>query len=196
MVLCSSESMPVGGEASDEPEPEPGGDRLAATARSDRSVGDDGDGLATVSGRYATLGGIRSEDDAADAPYTEGTAFDSVCLGPDAVAVQHNSVLLVPALLSGAECAQLIEDVERCYTADSERNRQKLMHRMLIPQLSEATQALFDTVLRERVLPLVSKECDRLAPQAAIAMLQLVRTGGRLTNRIRYCTTACAGCRT
>ena len=163
--------MPVGGEASDEPEPEPGGDRLAATARSDRSVGDDGDGLATVSGRYATLGGIRSEDDAADAPYTEGTAFDSVCLGPDAVAVQHNSVLLVPALLSGAECAQLIEDVERCYTADSERNRQKLMHRMLIPQLSEATQALFDTVLRERVLPLVSKECDRLAPQAAIAML-------------------------
>ena len=131
-----------------EPQPEPAPD-------SERCVG--ADGLTTVSGRYATLSGIRPED-AADAAYTEGAAYDSVCLGPDSVAVQHNSVLLVPALLSDEECVQLIDDVERCYAADSKHNRAKLRHRMLIPQLSEASQQLFDKVLRERVLPLVSKE--------------------------------------
>eukprot|EP01046_Picozoa_sp_COSAG06_P001139 COSAG06_NODE_34_length_31045_cov_28.806469_24_plen_362_part_00 len=134
------------------PEPEPA---ESEPVPQQGSVG--ADGLTTVAGRYATLSGIRPED-AADVSYTEGTAFDSVCLGPNTSAVQHNSVLLVPALLSDAECVQLIDDVERCYAADSKRNRAKLRHRMLIPQLSEASQQLFDTVLRSRVLPLVSKE--------------------------------------
>ena len=40
-------------------------------------------------------------------------AFDSVALGPNTVPVAHNSVLLIPGLLSQGECEQLIADVER-----------------------------------------------------------------------------------
>ena len=98
---------------------------------------------ATIAGRYATLMDIQP-DDAPTVSYTEGVAFDRcmqwciramwpsncqnitchafelilaarMALGPGSTSVQYNSVLLIPDLLSDAECACLIDDVERCH---------------------------------------------------------------------------------
>eukprot|EP01051_Picozoa_sp_SAG22_P003860 SAG22_NODE_195_length_15606_cov_21.340878_3_plen_359_part_00 len=70
----------------------------------------------TVRGRHATLTGIRQADrDRADVAYREAEGkktYDMVALGPDAVPVERNSVLLLPNLLSPAECKQLVDDVE------------------------------------------------------------------------------------
>jgi hypothetical protein len=65
------------------------------------------DGLVTIQGRYATLTGIRAGA-AGEISYSEGEKFDSICFGrrPDCSSL-HNTVLLVPGLLSPAECEKL-----------------------------------------------------------------------------------------
>ena len=78
-----------------DPEPEPAEQQLAQRP--------------AVHGRLATLCVRR---DGYMPTYIEGAAYDTVTLGADAKDVERNSVLLIPDLLSAAECAQLIDDVD------------------------------------------------------------------------------------
>ena len=127
-----------------------------------------------TSGRYADLHGISAADGGADA-YVEHGEYDSIALGAGAIHEHlRNCVLLVPDLISPAECAQLIADVEKHHAAleeageemdDLARHQRQvyggaggLFYRYRIPQLSEETVALFNVILRERLLPFVSKE--------------------------------------
>jgi hypothetical protein len=119
------------------------------------------DGLATIRGELATLSGIRSAD-AGTVSYTRGAAFDTVCFGPGGVPVEHNSLLLVPNLLSRDECDQLVAEVEQFHGVASEdntcRKRALPRRRVLLKELSELVSAMFYRVLRERLLPMISSE--------------------------------------
>eukprot|EP01047_Picozoa_sp_COSAG01_P025639 COSAG01_NODE_1627_length_9684_cov_16.787063_4_plen_213_part_00 len=112
--------------------------------------------LATITGRYGTMAGIQPND-LASVAYHEGTYFDSIQLGNDSKTVEKNSVLLIPGLLSEAECTQLVEDAER-YHASSNMHAWKRKHRIHISQLSSSSAALVEAVLRERLLPFISRE--------------------------------------
>ena len=90
--------------------------------------------------------------------YTEGRAFDLVSFGTHGSPVQRNTVLLIPGLLSPAECAQLIDDVELDHCVELAQFEQNTRRRVHIPGLSEPTQALFNAMLHDRLLPLVSRE--------------------------------------
>ena len=152
-------SHPAGAMLQPEPEPEP-----------------------TIVGRYATLTGVRASDVAAGVGYAEGGAFDSVSLGPASTPLEHNSVLLLPNLLSEDECAQLIADAERRHAqqqsageaeADGAWSRSSFgdapaegFERHRIPMLSSETNALFEEVLRERLLPLLSQQLPALEAYA------------------------------
>lgn len=97
--------------------------------------------------------------------YSEGASYDSVVLGPDSKDVEHNSVLLIPGLLSEAECAQLIEDVDLNGLEGAKQGGSGLeRHRVLAePGLSPSTAALFEDLLRDRLLPLISAEMPTVA---------------------------------
>jgi hypothetical protein len=89
--------------------------------------------------------------------YAERELYDSVQLGLDSKDAVHNSVLLIPDLLTPVECNQLIDDVDTngiegatSGGAGFERHR--------IESLSASTALLFNRVLRERLLPFVSAE--------------------------------------
>lgn len=71
--------------------------------------------------------------------------------------VRLSSVLLIPGLLSDTECATLITDVERHHAA-SVKHKAKNKRRIYIPSLSPSTHARWEEIMRERLLPLVSKE--------------------------------------
>lgn len=107
-LMQGEEAEPHVPEPAPEPEPEPcepaepGGPEQPRVTLSPTAV---------QCGRHATLAGCDAA--AAAVSYSEGRAFDTVALGPDPVPVAHNSVLLVPDLLSRQECASLIADVER-----------------------------------------------------------------------------------
>lgn len=115
----------------------------------------------TVRGRHATLADIR-EADAQHVSYIRGTSFDTVFFGPSAVPVEHNSLLLVPGLLSKAECEQLIAETEQLHAAKSETSTHSSntapRRKLLIEELSDPVRELFDQMLRERLLPLISRE--------------------------------------
>jgi hypothetical protein len=113
-----------------------------------------------ICGRWATLTGALGSGTAAPVSYVEGASYDGVQLGPGTKAVEHNSVLLIPGLLSEEECAQMIEDVEMYGVAGAKAGGGGLeRHRVLAePRLSAGTAALFEELLRERLLPLISSE--------------------------------------
>ena len=122
--------------------------------------------------------------------YIEGPRYDSVRLGCDSTAVEFNSVLLIPGLLSEEECAALVADVERhrldCalyddgaehdavggdmpgsvaaesfggdYVAAGGYNGDGGYERHMVPSLSPSTSALFQQVLRKRLLPFLASE--------------------------------------
>lgn len=112
-----------------------------------------------VVGRWATLNDVRHAGSAVT--YAEGLSYDSVQLGADAKSVERNSVLLVPNLLTVAECDLLIQDVE-LNGLEGVKNGGAGFERHRISQLSPSTSALFDRVLRERLLPLVAAELPGL----------------------------------
>lgn len=118
-----------------------------------------------ICGRWATLTGLVSGDPSASVRYAEGTSYDNVVLGAGANYVEHNSVLLIPGLLREEECAQLIEDVEVCGVVGRQAGADGLeRHRVLAePRLSAGTAALFEDLLRERLLPLISSEMPSVA---------------------------------
>jgi hypothetical protein len=87
-------------------------------------------------------------------------------------------VLLVPGLLSAAECARLVADVElhrerraadpQAAGEDAAANWRETVandgfQRYRIPLLGEATNALLEELLRERLLPLLLRELPDLA---------------------------------
>ena len=130
-------------------------------------------------GRYADLHGISVADGGGDA-YAEHAAYDAIGLGAGAIHDHlQNSVLLIPDLISPEECAQLIADVEKHHAALEEAGEEEddlakhqrqvyggaggMFYRYRIPQLSEETVALFDVILRERLLPFISKELPAVA---------------------------------
>ena len=124
-----------------------------------------------IAGRYADVAAVAASDQAVVA-YAEGAAYDSVALGAGALPIERNSVLLVPALLSASECAALVADVERHRerreadpeAADAAGNWRETVatgggfQRYRIPLLSEQTNALFEELLRERLLPFLLRE--------------------------------------
>lgn len=112
-----------------------------------------------VVGRWATLNDVQHAG--AAVTYAEGFSYDSVQLGVDAKSVERNSLLLVPNLLTVAECDLLIEDVE-LNGLEGAQNGGGGFERHRISQLSPSTSALFDRVLRERLLPLVAAELPGL----------------------------------
>jgi hypothetical protein len=145
------------------------------------------DGLVTIQGRYATLTGIRAGA-AGEISYSEGGKFDSICFGrrPDCSSL-HNTVLLVPGLLSPAECEKLILEVEKTHASDAKKNsaiQEKQRRRMHIPALSDATVEKYDELLRERLLPFVSSELpaveDYVWRRSASMRQDAARDGGRM----------------
>ena len=150
--------------AEPEPEPEPettqhGGafaQQVKEASEASSAAAEDGELLLSITGRYATLGGIRSGGE--PVVYTEGRAFDLVSFGSHSSPVQRSTVLLIPGLLSPEECAQLIDDVELGHCAELAQFEKNTRRRVHVPGLSESTQALFDVMLRDRLLPLVSRE--------------------------------------
>ena len=108
-----------------------------------------------VRGRWATL--MVDGRDGAAPTYTEGKRYDSVQLGEDAKDVERNSILLVPALLSAAECEELIEDVD-LRGVEGAKSGGGGFERHSISGLSASTRVLFEKVLRERLLPFVAAE--------------------------------------
>ena len=139
---------------------------------------------AFIEGRHARLADIEPGA-VATVLYREGERFDLVALGANTVPVERNSIVLIPGLLTAAECAGLIEEVEQEHDAGNyyssgiadpeeklfhiepgggdERDELEAYQRYMISELSPKTQALFDTVLRERLLPFVTKELPRVA---------------------------------
>jgi hypothetical protein len=107
-----------------------------------------------VHGRFATLSDLRR--DGYMPTYAEGVHYDTVRLGADAKDVERNSVLLLPNLLSAAECAQLIDDVDVNGIEDAKTGSGGGFERHSLAHLSASTSTLFDKVLRERLLPFVS----------------------------------------
>ena len=108
--------------------------------------------------------------------YEEGSAYDHVSFGPSTTRIERNSVLLIPDLLSPSECQALIDDVEEHHRALQRHDHEDQawssatygdaptvgFTRHRIPMLSEATGALYERVLRERLLPFVVKELPEL----------------------------------
>lgn len=120
----------------------------------------------TVCGRHATLAHIRQAD-AQHVSYKQGTFFDTVFFGPNAVPVEHNSLLLVPGLLNTTECAQLIAEAEQLHAAKSQVDTLDKIaaarRKLLMAELSDPARALFEQMLRERLLPLLSRELPQIA---------------------------------
>uniref|UniRef100_A0A7S3V368 Prolyl 4-hydroxylase alpha subunit domain-containing protein n=1 Tax=Aplanochytrium stocchinoi TaxID=215587 RepID=A0A7S3V368_9STRA len=121
-----------------------------------------------IVGRHAKLNNINANH-LISVSYTEGAAFDSIILGERSEPIRFNSVLLIPNLLTKGECAQLIQDVEQEHLRLSEngptqdKGKGTLQssvgtERYMIKNLSEKTRCLFDIVLRDRLLPLISAE--------------------------------------
>jgi len=172
-----------------------------------------------IAGRYANL--LRPHGP--EVSYTEGCAFDSISLGARCTAVEHNSVLLLPGLLTAAECAALVADVERSNregggqskgTADfyaeaaaagqeqgggeaeasaapgdvagaddagigldaeeEENPGVKGFQRFMINELSDETLALFDELLRSRLLPFVEQHLPAVAEMVRRLLLLLL----------------------
>ena len=71
-------------------------------------------------------------------------------------------MLIVPGLLTPAECAAVVAEVESQHALNSQAERAEAsaaaFQRYLVPELSDETQRLFDRVLRERLLPFVSAQ--------------------------------------
>eukprot|EP01104_Vermistella_antarctica_P006741 TRINITY_DN17442_c0_g1_i1.p1 TRINITY_DN17442_c0_g1~~TRINITY_DN17442_c0_g1_i1.p1 ORF type:complete len:278 (-),score=41.77 TRINITY_DN17442_c0_g1_i1:283-1116(-) len=117
----------------------------------------------SIEGRYARVTNIRAAN-ADTVRYTTGDVYDYVTLGDDCRLVEHNSVLLIPDLLSAAECDTLMRDADaehqRVIDAlpESARGDVRGLERYMVSELSADTQALFEVLLRERLLSFVSRE--------------------------------------
>jgi hypothetical protein len=138
-----------------------------------------------IRGRLATLSS--SAGGCTTPSYTRGATYDSVAFGGvgSSISVEHNSVLLVPELLSTEECGRLIQDVERCRVAElaAEASNGAAgaaadglaswgkstygenwagFQRYRIPRLSATTVDLVEEIFRERLLPFISQELPRV----------------------------------
>ena len=101
--------------------------------------------------------------------------------------VEYNSVILVPNLLTAAERAALVADVEAqdtlvadAATADSGHQRFELR------ALAAESQLLFEKILRDRLLPFVAAELPEVE-EMVWARSQLAPTGAALRDcALRY----------
>jgi hypothetical protein len=94
--------------------------------------------------------------------YIEHGHFDELAVGLQSTLVERNSVVLIPNLLSPEECSMLVADVEKSHASSvtetgNEDQPDTGTERYMIGELSESTRQLFEIVLRERLLPFVSK---------------------------------------
>ena len=109
--------------------------------------------------------------------YEEGGAYDQVSFGLTTKRVECNSVLLIPDLISPSECQAMIDDVEQNLQQHAGQQRSQDQEwssaaygdsptagftRHRIPMLSEATNVLYERVLRERLLPFVARELPEI----------------------------------
>lgn len=125
----------------------------------------------TLRGRHAAISNIPPTVCRGTVRYRPGPIFDRVDIGPQPLLIRHNSVVLVPGLLSRAECAAMVRDVERyratecakrrwCglpYDSINQYKQTAGLERYQLNELSPTTQAKFQQVLRGRLLPLISK---------------------------------------
>ena len=112
--------------------------------------------------------------------YDEGGAFDAVALGERSTPVEFNSVVLVPNLLTAAECAALVADVERAWSeSNSQATADSGHQRFELRALAEESQLLFETVLRGRLLPFVATELPEVE-EMVWARSRLAPTGAAL----------------
>ena len=131
-------------------------------AANDQCGCDPGKPFRTIVGRHATVV-VFSGPDAPAVQYVEhDDVFDEVILGSDSTTVELNSVLLLPGLMSDAECATIVDEIE-AKSADRGPATETLSYeRFHIPELSSSTRRIFEAVLRERLLPVVSAQLPRV----------------------------------
>ena len=112
--------------------------------------------------------------------YDEGGAFDTIALGERSTAVEFNSVVLVPNLLTADECAALVADVERAWSESNSQDTADSGHqRFELRALAAESQLLFEKILRDRLLPFVATELPEVE-EMVWARSQLAPTGAAL----------------
>jgi len=87
--------------------------------------------------------------------------FDAVRTAPESVAFSSNSVILIPDLLTKAECQMLI-DVAEQHIAASSIDAQPLQ-RLPVRELGSATDEFATHVIRDRVIPFFEQELPHVA---------------------------------
>ena len=130
---------------------------------------------ATQSGRLAS---VRVHGEHA-IRYSEGGAFDTVALGERSTAVEYNSVVLLPNLLSSDECAALVADVEAQDTLVADATADSGHQRFELRALAAESQLLFEKILRDRLLPFVATELPEVE-EMVWARSRLAPTGAAL----------------
>ena len=110
-----------------------------------------------IAGRYATVV-VFVGPEAPAVQYVEHEFFDEVVLGSDSSIVELNSVLLLPRLMSDAECAAVIGEIEAKSADRGAATTELSYERFHIPELSSSTRLTFEAILRARLLPFVSTQ--------------------------------------
>ena len=92
--------------------------------------------------------------------YQEGKLYDTITIGQPTSLLEFNSIILVPNMITHEECQHLVLEVERTHAAECLQNRalDEGMERYMISELSVNTQALFEKVLRDRLLPFITTD--------------------------------------
>lgn len=102
--------------------------------------------------------------------YVEGDAYDALHFGQSSKPFEHNSILFIPDLLSKQECQDLCQECEArvCFqdanpnswlaASKTTRHENLPFERHEIKDLSQGTQTFFERLLRERLVPFISKE--------------------------------------
>ena len=134
-------------------------------------------GTRSIAGRYAHLHQVRGDTDAV--AYNEHDRFDSVALGSDSVDVELNSVLLLRDLLTPTECELLVADVERTHAVDNPGVASG-HQRYMLEDLSDSSRLIFDTMLRDRLLPFVATELPLVAEMIWARSLQVTSATAQL----------------
>jgi hypothetical protein len=96
--------------------------------------------------------------------------FQLVAIGPNSAPLTHNSVLVVPAVLTHTECDQLVRAADRWLDSGAEDegclrggDEQEPLRRVRVSRMDASARALVERVLKGQVLPLLEAELPAAA---------------------------------